>query len=444
MLILLSIIGGGIFVYNSKTFERDVPIVKFDGSGYWNLKDSLKLTLEDSSGIKEYKISIKTSSDEIVVGSQKVVDLKSNITLDIKAPSALHRLKDKTIELIVEAADGSRWNFFEGNKAEYRSKIVIDKRSPQVAVVTNSYAIIKGGSALVIFKAEDENIDEIFIETNGNKIFRPQKFYKDGYYISLIAWPLINGTFSAAIVVKDKAGNITKSHIPLYLKDKAYRLSKIALSDNFLDGKISELAEVFDQTQGVTDKIERFKIINEDVRAKNEILIHKITSKISDNMIDNFPIKPFYPLKNGAKVASFGDHRLFSYEGKQVSESYHMGLDLASVKMGEIKTQNPAVVVYASENGIYGLMPVLHHGLGLYTIYGHCSSTTIFVDDILKENSHFANTGKSGYAMGDHLHFGVLVQGVEVRPEEWMDKQWIDLNINDVITNGKKIIDSQH
>ena len=43
--------------------------------------------------------------------------------------------------------------------------------------------------------------------------------------------------------------------------------------------------------------------------------------------------------------------------------------------------------------------------------------------------------------MGDHLHFGVLVQGVEVRPQEWMDRQWIKLNITDVIKNAKRIID---
>jgi len=42
--------------------------------------------------------------------------------------------------------------------------------------------------------------------------------------------------------------------------------------------------------------------------------------------------------------------------------------------------------------------------------------------------------------MGDHLHFGVLVQGIEVRPEEWMDDKWMKLNISDVIKEAKNII----
>ena len=86
-------------------------------------------------------------------------------------------------------------------------------------------------------------------------------------------------------------------------------------------------------------------------------------------------------------------------------------------------------------------MLLIHHGLGLYTLYGHCSSIKVNSGDETTKKEVIANTGKSGYAMGDHLHFGVLVQGIEVRPQEWMDKQWIKLNVYDVIKSAKKIID---
>jgi len=46
-------------------------------------------------------------------------------------------------------------------------------------------------------------------------------------------------------------------------------------------------------------------------------------------------------------------------------------------------------------------------------------------------------------ALGDHLHFGILVQGVEVRPEEWMDKGWMRDNIYEVIKSAKKMIDKK-
>ena len=148
-----------------------------------------------------------------------------------------------------------------------------------------------------------------------------------------------------------------------------------------------------------------------------------------------------YPLRNGQVVAQFGDHRKYYYNDEYISESYHMGLDFASNAMAPIKPQNGAEVVFSDYNGLYGNMPMLYHGLGLYTLYGHCSSVAVSVGDRTTRGETIANTGTSGYAMGDHLHFGVLVQGIEVRPQEWMDEQWIRLNIEDVIKSAKATIE---
>jgi len=114
---------------------------------------------------------------------------------------------------------------------------------------------------------------------------------------------------------------------------------------------------------------------------------------------------------------------------------------MASNAMAKIKPQNDGDVVFADYNGIYGNMPIVHHGLGLYTLYGHCSSINVNSGDSIMAGTHMANTGKSGYAMGDHLHFGVLIQGREVRPAEWMDSTWMKLNIGNVIKSAKEIID---
>jgi len=318
--------------------------------------------------------------------------------------------------------------------------LTVDKKKPQLSIVSNSYKISRGGSALVIFKVNDENLESMYIQSNNKKRFKPQPFYKDGYYISLVAWPVVDASFKATIIAKDSAGNVSKSYIPFYLKQKTYKVSRIKLSDRFLKGKIAELAEEFVETEGITESLEQFKIINEDVRAKNEILIHEITSKVEDEQIDSFKMNKMYPLKNAQVVATFGDHRKYSYDGSYISESYHLGLDLASNAMADIKPQNEGEVVYSDYNGIYGNMPIIHHGLGLYTLYGHCSSSQVNSGDSINKNAAIAKTGKSGYAMGDHLHFGVLVQGIEVRPQEWMDAQWMKLNISDVIKSAKEII----
>jgi murein DD-endopeptidase MepM/ murein hydrolase activator NlpD len=444
MLIFVALIAGAVYIYFSDTFERDVPQIKVEKlSNYWNLKKPLKLTIEDASGIKSYKVIMRTASGEKTLVYEKPLVMTPAVSLEVAPPRGSYTLKDKEIEIIVYAQDGSKWNFFNGNEVVKSFKYIIDKKRPKVAIVSNSYKIQRGGSAIVVFKVEDANLDEIYILSNHNKYFKAAPFYQEGYYIALLAWPVKDSGFKATVVATDLAGNITKRYIPLYLKNKQYRVSKITLSDRFLKGKIYDLAEEFEETQGVEDKLEQFKIINEDVRAKNEALIHKLTSVVPQDMVSDFKIKKMYPLKNAQVVARFGDHRIYYYNGKRISEAYHLGLDLASHAMAAIKTQNGGKVVFADYNGLYGNMPVLSHGLGLYTLYGHCTSVDVSDGEDVPPNAVIAKTGKSGYAMGDHLHFGVLVQGVEVRPQEWMDQQWIKLNITDIIESAKKIIDQK-
>jgi len=439
-LILAILIGGIVYLYNSKMFERVVPTISLDDNAYWNLRKPLHLELSDSSGIKAYQVYIKTSSGQTVLYDEHLIKFQDKIEVKIKPPRSAYAMNDNNIKIIVKVIDKSKWNFFDGNEAIREFDLIVDKKRPKVNVISNSYKISKGGSALVVFKAKDENLKDMYIETNYGKKFKVEPFYKDGYYISLLAWPVTEKTFRANIIVNDEAGNSTKSYIPLYLKNKPYRVSHIKIKDRFLKGKIADLAYEFVETQGVDDPLKQFKIINEDVRAKNEKLIHTITSKVSDKMISDFKINKMYPLKNAQVVAHFGDHRMYSYNGKPISEAYHVGLDLASNSLAEIKPQNSGVVVYADYNGLYGNMPIIDHGLGLYTLYGHCSSIVVNVGDTIRPREVIARTGKSGYAMGDHLHFGVLVQGIEVRPQEWMDKTWIKLNITNVIKDAKKLI----
>jgi len=441
LILLAAVVIGFIYIYSSEMFEREVPKITMQNNGYWNFKTPLEVSINDLSGLKSYKISIRDSSGETTLYNEQFLDTKKSILVKVGTPKSAYSMRDKYVTIIIEAIDNSKWNFLNGNHVRVEYKLLIDKKKPQLSVVSHSYKIKKGGAALVVFQVNDDNLKDIFIQTNYGKKFKPQPFYKDGYYISLVAWPITESTFRADIIAKDYAGNLSKNNIPLYLKDKKYRLSKIKISDKFLDGKIAELAEEFEETQNITDKIEQFKIINEDVRAKNEALIHEITSKVDDKMISDFKINKMYPLKNAAIVAYFGDHRKYSYKGKYISESYHLGLDMASNAMAKIKPQNTGDVVFSDYNGLYGNMPIIYHGLGLYTLYGHCSSMNVNNGDSILANANIANTGKSGYAMGDHLHFGVLIQGIEVRPAEWMDKTWIKLNINNIIKNAKEIID---
>lgn len=432
------------FMTFSPMFERTDPIVTISHDGYWNFQEPIHVSVEDDSGLKSFKATISTDHDDWVVVDDSSMSKEKKRVFEVLPPKGRRSVESQSVVLKVEATDNSLWGLFMGNTVNQEVTLVIDQRRPVLSVITSSYKIQKGGSAIVIFKASDPHMESLKIQTNFGKTFIAQPFYKPGYYASLLAWPVQALSFSATVVARDKAGNETRSSVPVRLKDHAYKVSNIELSDAFLDGKIAELANVYQQTIGVDDRLEQFRIINEKVRADNEKVIHKITSKVSNAMVSDFRPVPFYPLVNGQKVADFGDHRIYSYKGQQnVSQAYHMGLDLASIQMGAIKSSNNGKVVFAKSNGIYGNLPIIDHGFGLYTLYGHCSQLHVQEKDHVVSEQEIAKTGMSGYAMGDHLHFGILVQGVEVRPEEWMDSKWISDNITNVIDSAKVFIDQQ-
>lgn len=449
IIILLALVGAGAFVYTSKSFERNAPTIDSPNLIYWNRKVPLKIKLSDESPLKSYEVKISDGMNTVTVANELLLETINEKVIEIKYPKkAVNGIvldpKVNSLKLIVTATDKSNWNFLQGNTVAKAITVKVDYKRPNINVLSNSYSITRGGSALVVFQVEDEELKSFFVEASGT-FFKAQPYKKEGYYATLIAWPFNKENFTANIHAEDMAGNKRIANIPLYLLGKKYRTSTIQAKDRFIDGKISDLIATEPKYSTIENRLEKLKTINETMRLENEEHIHTLGKKVSDEMIDSWKIKRFYPLKNGAKVASFGDHRYYYYETKEnvVSESYHVGLDMASTKMASIVSSNAGVVVNDEDNGIYGNMPMIDHGLGLYTLYGHCSSILVRNGDHIAAGTVVAKSGKSGLALGDHLHFGILVQGVEVRPEEWMDKKWIRDNVEKVFKEADKIIDGK-
>jgi len=439
--LLVALLGGALFLYQSPLFERNAPKISLDETIYWNLKDPIPLHVKDESGIKFLRVSLSDGTNSINLLNEVYEGKQREINVNIEYPRTGFLSQSANLTLEVEATDASKWNLFSGNRAKALAKVYVDTKRPTLFVLTNSYKITKGGAALVAFKADDENLDSLYIETNSGRRYYPTPYYKDGYYISLVAWPLKDEQFSADIIATDKAGNFSKERIRFFLQNRKYRVSTIQLSENFLGGKVTNLAQMYSRDYDQMEPIERFIFINQVLRAENDQKISSVTTKRPENLLGEKKLRPFYPLKNGAAVAGFGDYRKYSYEGEIVSESYHLGLDLASTAQADIVSTNDGKVVFAQEAGIYGQSIIVDHGLGLFTLYSHCSSLAVREGDEIKGGDVIGKTGSTGFAFGDHLHFGVLVQGVEVRPEEWMDASWMNDNIYTVLENAKNLID---
>ncbi|MBZ7935866.1 M23 family metallopeptidase [Campylobacter sp. B0100352/1] len=438
--LILVVLAAFFIVKKEDIVRKSLPQILMPDIVYTNLEKPISVHIKDENhSIKNVKIILKKDDQDsgMLIADEKIQKL-NDITLQVALPKSSEKSKSFIMEIIAE--NDCFWNIFDQDKAKKQIAIIVDNASPKINILSNSYQIEQGGAASVVFSAKDANLDQVYIETNRGKIFKATPYIKDGYYAALIAWDARDDEFRAYVIATDKAGNTSKERIRYYFLNRKYKVSNISLTDSFLDGKIENLAQEYAPKDNNFTRFDKFKFVNETLRNDNEKLIHEITSNVLEDKIDNFSLNLFLPLKHALKVGDFADHRYYSYNGQFVSDSYHMGIDLASVREAPIFSNNSGKVVFAQKNGIYGLNLIVYHGFGVYSLYGHCSSKDIDVGEKIASQSVIARTGKSGLALGDHLHFGVLVQGVETRPEQWQDRKWIEENIYKVLNNGKKII----
>jgi len=444
ILFLALIIGIPTFIYFSPMFERVPPKIEINHNNYWNLKDKIKVNISDKSGIKFYKIVLISDNKAKILKKETLQVPQKNILVDIKLPE-FYPITSKQITIKIEAIDASKWNYFAGNEAKAQKTFIIDKFSPEVEVVNNNYAMKRGGSGIAIVKVKDENLKKAYIKITERDnptnfvILKLTPFYKKDYYISLLAWPYNYKTFSADLYAIDKADNLSISHIPIRWKKARYPSAKIKISENFI--KVVAIPLLKRMGMDIPNNpIDIFKKINETLRKLNEQKMTKITDVILDKQVNNFYIKPFKPLKGYAKKASYGEMRTYYYQGQKISFAVHKGLDIASYRHAKIYASNSGKVIFEGFNGIYGNTLALYHKLGLVSTYSHCSEFIVNNGTMVSRGSIIAKTGKTGAVFGDHLHFGIYIQGIPVEPLEWMDAHWIRDNITNIIIKSKRIM----
>jgi len=442
--IIAVIIGLGAFVFFSPTFEKNNPKISLDKEIFWNLKSPLRVKFSDDTEISSYRITYFDENNEIQLDTKKIKSSKGSVDLDIIAPKIDISSKTKNAMLKIDVIDTSKWNFFRGNKTTKEVKIKIDKRNPIANILSNSYLIKQGGSAVVIVEVKDENLEDLYISFNNEERFELFPFYKDNFYISIIAWPIdINEFERVSLVAIDKAKNKTVRKVPLYIRNLNVKVDKIKISDKFID-QVSKNVLTKSGFDIPDSQIETFVKENKDLRQKN---VNTMKNKSRNNMnkdgFSSFNIKTFKRLPSSMKFAGYGERRHYTYKDEKIDEAWHLGIDWASVKNAKIFTANDGTVIFHDYLGIYGNSLIIDHGLGLGTLYAHTSKSVVNVGDRVNAGDYIANTGSSGAVFGDHLHFGVLVQGIEVNPIEWLSKQWIRDNVTKIVNDAKKVIDNK-
>ena len=78
------------------------------------------------------------------------------------------------------------------------------------------------------------------------------------------------------------------------------------------------------------------------------------------------------------------------------------------------------MIVTQEYHAAYGNMVEVDHGNELVTRYAHASRVLVKKGDLVKRGQKIAEVGNTGRSTGPHLHFEVLVDGINQDPQKFL------------------------
>ena len=98
------------------------------------------------------------------------------------------------------------------------------------------------------------------------------------------------------------------------------------------------------------------------------------------------------------------------------ASSNHKGIDIGAAYGADIVAAADGTVVFSGYSNTGGNYVMIDHGGSLYTVYMHASSLTVSAGQTVSKGQVIAKVGSTGISTGNHLHFGVTLNGVYVSP----------------------------
>jgi murein DD-endopeptidase MepM/ murein hydrolase activator NlpD len=137
------------------------------------------------------------------------------------------------------------------------------------------------------------------------------------------------------------------------------------------------------------------------------LMFDKIRSKL---------LPTIQPVNVSYNASGFG-WRIDPFTGRS---TFHEGIDFPASIGTPIIAAAGGVVIAAEFHPQFGNMLEIDHGNAIVTRYAHASRLLMKVGDIVQRGQHVADIGTTGRSTGAHLHFEVLVKGVQQDPHKFL------------------------
>jgi murein DD-endopeptidase MepM/ murein hydrolase activator NlpD len=122
-----------------------------------------------------------------------------------------------------------------------------------------------------------------------------------------------------------------------------------------------------------------------------------------------------WPVK-GWVTSGFG-YRQSPYGGRS---EFHKGIDIAAKAGNPIIAPADGIVTESVNSADMGNYVVLDHKNGISTSYAHMLRSAVYKGKNVKKGEVIGYVGNSGRSTGSHLHYSVLLNGVNVNPSKYL------------------------
>lgn len=143
--------------------------------------------------------------------------------------------------------------------------------------------------------------------------------------------------------------------------------------------------------------------------------------------LNNIKKCPFKGLNSSWVSSDYGNRTFWNNVTGKWNSNFHHGIDLTSgtsivaTARGKVTASRNTIKGY-TESQASGNYVTLYHGNGVYTTYCHMryGSVKVKVGDIVEAGTVLGTKGTTGYSTGEHLHYGVKVNGSWVDPKPYL------------------------
>lgn len=185
--------------------------------------------------------------------------------------------------------------------------------------------------------------------------------------------------------------------------------------------KETELAGISDN---ISDAQSDADYIAAEIQAQNELIAaikRAIAEKEAAGIVDN----PYsggvftWPCPSSTRVTSDYGSRISPTGG---ASSNHKGIDIGAAGGADIVAAAAGTVKAATYSSAAGNYVMIDHGGGVYTVYMHASSLNVSAGQSVSAGQVIAKVGSTGISTGNHLHFGVSLNGSYVSPWSYLGR----------------------